>query len=60
MKIFQKSLSTGIFLKFVEHFLEPLVIFESETFDILYANQNAYNLFGEQLDLSSVFEKMNI
>ncbi len=57
MKIFQKSLSTGIFLKFVEHFLEPLVVFESETFDILYANQNAYNLFGEQLDLSRVFEK---
>lgn len=58
MKISHREAQLGeVFFKFIEFYLEPLIIFYPEGCEIIYMNQPARDFLGDKLDLSEFFEE---
>ncbi len=58
MKIFHREVQLGeVFLKFINFYSEPLILFDPERIEIIYMNQPAMNFFGLHSELSEFFEE---
>jgi len=58
MKIFHEETQLGeVLLKFIDAYSEPLILFDPERCEILYANQPARDFLGENSDLSEFLQK---
>lgn len=58
MRVFQGETNLGeIFFKFIESYMEPLIIFDPERYEILYINEKAKDFLENDLDLSFIFQQ---
>ncbi len=58
MKVSQRETNIGeIFSKFIEFYIEPLVIFETERYEILYINEKAKDFLGNAASFSDIFRQ---
>lgn len=58
MKIFHREAQLGeIFLKFIDSYSEPLMLFDPERMEIIYMNQPAKDFLGDHSELSEFFEE---
>lgn len=55
MKVFHRETNLGeIFSKFIESYIDPLIIFEPERFEILYTNEKAKDFLENDSDFSFI------
>ncbi len=58
MRLFQSETKFGeIFLKFIENYVDPLIVYEPERYEILYLNEKARDFFDKSLDFSKIFKE---
>lgn len=58
MKIFlTETTITEVLSKFIEYYLSPLIIFDPERYEIIYANEKAKDFLGEARNLSCLFQE---
>ncbi len=58
MKVFHRETNlVEIFSKFIESYMDPLIIFEPERYEILYTNEKAKDFLENDSDLSVIFRE---
>lgn len=58
MRIYiDEFLLSDIFFQFIDEIFDPLVIFDPDLIEIIYANKKAYELFGERFNFSEILEE---